>query len=75
MSTANLQRRIMMRNNITCEDLLSISTYKKDPKKLYKQLVVLKEKSVTPTGKRRSRELIDEFLVVRSPELYPELWI
>jgi len=75
MSNNNLQRKIMLWNNITIKDLLTLRPYKKNPKVLYKQLKELREKGTTPTSERRTRELLNEFMVERSPEEYPEIWV
>ena len=65
----------MLRSNITIKDLLTLKPYKKNPKALYKQLKTLREKGTTPTSEKRTRELLNEFMVERSPDEYPEIWI
>ncbi len=53
---------------------LNLREYKKNPKRLYRQLIEYNT-GKTPTGDRRYAQLIAEFKTVRSPEEYPELWI
>lgn len=53
---------------------LNLREYKKDPKRLYRQLHEYNTQK-TPTGRRRFAQLIAEFETIRSPEDYPELWI
>ena len=55
---------------------LNLREYKKNPKRLYRQLIEYNtNNNNTPTGRRRYAQLIAEFEVVMSPEKYPELWI
>jgi len=75
MSDKNLLGKIMMFTQWDIEYLLNLREYKKNPKKLYKQLQTLKEKGKTPTAKRVTKNLLVAFEKVRSPEEFPELWI
>ena len=64
---------VFLRNN-NIEWFLRLREYKKNPKRLYKQLIEYNTKK-TPTGIRRFNQLITEFKTVRSPHEYPELWV
>lgn len=59
----------------TILDLLSLDTYKDNPKKLYKQLVRLSKSQDTVKALSRVEDLLIEFKKVRSPDEYPEIWI
>ena len=59
-------------NNI--DWFLNLREYKKNPKRLYRQLHEYNT-GKTPTGRRRFAQLIAQFKVSRSPETHPELWI
>ena len=76
MRLTELQRRIMIhQKTYNMEYLLELTEYKKNPKKLYKQLITLQEKTITPTGRRVTKYLLDDFIKLRSPDEYPEIWI
>jgi len=63
----------MTRPNIN--DLLSLPTYKNQPKKLYKELYTMYNNQRSIKSQDRIKVLIEQFKVFRSPEEYPELWV
>jgi len=73
MRKSDFVTTVFLRNH-NIDWFLNLREYKKNPKRLYRQLIEYNT-GKTPTGRRRFNQLIAQFKVARSPETHPELWI